>query len=341
MSEGPGAAVRCWVLTDGRASMENQCLGLAEALEVAAEPRRVHPRAPWKFLPPGLWPVPFRALGADSDPLDPPWPDLLIAAGRRTVALSVAVRRASGGRTFTVQIERPEVPSERFDLVVPPRHDRLSGPNVVPTVGAIHRITPERLAEAAAHFGPRFAHLPRPLVAVLVGGTNRRYRMTPKVMDGLCDGLARLAGQGCGIVVTASRRTGPQAEAVLRTRLAALPGAELWDGTGENPYRGYLALADHIVVTCDSVAMASEAAATGKPVHVVRLEGDGGKFERFHAHLRELGITRPFTGELAEWHYEPLDDAATVAAVVRRALISRGVVPGPAAPGGDRRRQSN
>jgi mitochondrial fission protein ELM1 len=314
----------CWVLTDGRASMRNQCLGLAEAAGLEAEARTVKPRAPWRWLPAGSWPFPFAALGAGSDRLRPPWPDVLIAAGRRTVPFSLAIRNASGGATFTVQIESPGgVPPSRFDLVVPPRHDGLSGPNVVPTRGAIHRITPKVLAEAAEQWGPRLAHLPKPRVAVLLGGPNRYYRMTGAAVARLADGLERVAEAGAGIVITPSRRTPAEAVDLLRRRLGDRAG--IWDGSGENPYRGYLAVADFLVVTCDSVLMASEAAATGKPVYVAALDGEGGKFERFHRMLAEEGVTRPFTGALETWTYAPLDDAAAVAAALTARLELRGL----------------
>jgi len=315
----------CWVLTDGRASMRNQCLGLAEAAGLAAQMKTVRPRLPWRRLPAFLWPGPFAAAGPGSDPLVPPWPEVVIAAGHAMAPLGLAVRRASGGATFAVQVEDPGMDPRKFDLVVPPRHDGLRGPNVVATRGAMHRVTAARLAEAAGHFEKRFAHLPRPLVAVLVGGPNRYYRMTDAVVERLAEGLARVAEGGAGIVLTASRRTPESALAILQARLDGL--AEIWDGTGENPYLGYLALADHLVVTCDSVLMVSEAAATGRPVHVVALEGPGGKFARFHRQLAEDGITRPFApapdGSLATWSYPPLDDAAVVARVLRERLDSR------------------
>ena len=108
-------------------------------------------------------------LGADSDPVVPPWPELLITCGRRSAAISIAVGKASNGRTFRVHVQNPHTPLGCFDLITPPRHDRMQGANVIPTRGALHRATPGRLAEQAAKFAPRFAHLPRPLVAVLVG----------------------------------------------------------------------------------------------------------------------------------------------------------------------------
>ena len=117
----------------------------------------------------------------------------------------------------------------------------------------------------------------------------------------------------------------PKAHALvaeLRARLAGT-AANIWDGTGANPYFGYLALADAIVVTGDSVSMVSEAASTGKPVYVFDLPGGSAKFRAFHDGLRSDGITRPFAGKLERWTYRSLDDTAVVAAEVRRRLELR------------------
>lgn len=315
--------MRCWVLTDGKAGMESQCLGLAEALGLSPEIKRVVPRFPWSVLPPRLWLRPLAAPGAAGDRLAPPWPDLLIATGRQTVALALAIKRASPA-TVTVQIQNPTVDPARFDVVVAPAHDRLAGANVVSTLGALHRVTPERLAEAAGRFRARYAALPRPLVAVLIGGSNRQYRLTRRAAAQLADGLARMArDHGAGLVITPSRRTDAAALGLISARLSGL-SVDLWDGTGDNPYFGMLALADAFVVTGDSVNMVSEACATGKPVYVFDLDGGSAKFARFHAAMRAFGATRPFSGTLERWTYPPLDDVARAAEAVRRRLAAVG-----------------
>ncbi len=329
----PGACPpdACWVVTDGRAGMEVQCLGLAEAQGFEPRIKRIQVTRPWRWLPPRLIPDPLAAInpqggprgGPGGDPLAPPWPGLLIASGRQAVAPSMAIRRASRGRTFTVQIQNPVVDPANFDVVVAPRHDRLTGANVIVTTGGLNRITEARLSAAAAQFGPAFAHLPHPLIAVVLGGNNRVYRFTPAIARRLGEDLARLCrSEGAGLLVTASRRTGPGTLALLR---AALEGcaAEIWDGQGDNPYLGYLALADALVVTGDSVNMVSEAATTGKPVHVVELKGGSAKFARFHQTLRETGATRPFAGRLESWSYPPLRDTEAAAAEIRRRLAAR------------------
>jgi mitochondrial fission protein ELM1 len=259
------------------------------------------------------------ALGPDSDVLAPPWPDLLISSGRRGAPYSIFVRGASRGGTFTVHIQNPQAPLSRFDLVAAPRHDRLSGSNVVQTFGALHRVTRERLAGEAEKFRASIANLPRPLVAVLIGGPNRVYEMTTEAVAGL---VQKLRGLGAGLAVTPSRRTGEMNLATLRRGLAGAP-ATIWDFAGPNPYFGWLALADAVVATCDSVSMISEACSTGKPVFVAELPGGNPKFRAFHAALRQAGFTRPFEGRLESWTYQPLDDTGMVAAEVRRRFAAR------------------
>lgn len=313
-----------WVVTDGKPGMQNQCLGLAEALGADTVIKQVRLRAPWKQLSPSILRIGNRwANTPDSDPLTPPWPDVMIATGRHSVASSLWVGSQSP-RTFRVQIQSPGIDPKRFDLVVVPRHDRLRGPNVMTCKGALHRVTPQRLAVDADKWRDKLAWLPHPRIAVIVGGSNGVYQMTPAIAADLGDKLAAFAKTtGAGLMVTASRRTGAEAEAALRSRLEGLP-VEFWDNQGDNPYFAYLGLADRIVVTCDSVSMTSEAASTGKPVTVVMLDGGSPKFDAFHRALVEDGITRPFTGQLEDWSYAPLDDTALAAQRVLEEMKRRG-----------------
>jgi mitochondrial fission protein ELM1 len=311
----------CWAVTDGKAGTETQCLGLAQALGLDPTVKRIQLRPPWRQTSPYFRFGNRLAISPNGDAIAPPWPDLLIAAGRQSVAASLAVRDASRGRTFRIQLQSPGINPDHFDIVVVPRHDRLRGPNVLTTLGALHRVTPEAIAVAGAHFGPRLNRLQRPRVAVLIGGTSKTHRMSPAAAERLASELACLATErGAGLMITVSRRTGAENESLLRRRLAALPSMEFWDGSGENPYLGYLASADFILVTNDSVSMPCEAAATGKPIYILPLEGGSAKFERFHAQLGEAGIARPFSGLLENWTYPPLNEAARIATEVRKRL---------------------
>lgn len=311
-------SLRGWIVTPGQAGFESQGRGLAEALGITPEVKRVRARWPWSGLPGWLWPSPLAALSPDSDRLDPPWPDLVISCGKIAAPLAAAIKRASGGRTRAVHIQHPMMPARHFDLVVVPRHDNLTGENVVATVGAVHPISPAKLRDAAPRWSPVFAGLPRPLIGVLIGGSNGRFTLDTRTMANVSALLAGLAREHrAGLAVTPSRRTGIENEAVLHRHLAGLK-AYVWDGKGDNPYLGILALADVLVVTEDSVSMTSEALATGKPVYVVRLPGDSARLRRFQDDLIADGYTRPFDGELANWSYTPLDDTARAAAECRR-----------------------
>jgi len=320
---GAGRTASCWVVTDGKAGMESQCLGLAEAMGLDPVVKRVRLRVPWRQLTPWV-PLPGpSAFHPASDPFGPPWPDIVIATGRRSAGPALMARARGGGRTFLVQIQDPGLSPSRFDLLVVPRHDRVEGRNVVVTAGALHRVTPARLAAAAAEWEPRLGVLPRPRLAVLLGGDNGAYRFTPSAADLLAGRLAALAREGWSLMVTPSRRT--SADVMARMR-AALDGAaaRIWDGTGDNPYFGMLGLADAVVVTADSVNMVTEAAATGRPVHVAALEGGSRKFAAFHAAMREAGAARPFEGRIDDWSPEPLYETARVADIVWQRLRARG-----------------
>lgn len=313
-----------WVLTDGKAGTRNGALGLAAAVGLPVIDKHTHSRLPWRWLPPQLWPQGVLGVGAGGDALEPPWPRLLISAGERSVGPALAIKKLSGGATFCVHIQHPRVDPAKFDLVTASAHDRLTGPNVRNTLGALHHVTREKLEGEARKFAARYAQLPRPLVAVLIGGANRVYRFDRAAAERLADGLARICKEtGCGLLITASRRTGAENEALLRERLDGLP-AEIWDGKGDNPYFAFLGLADAIIVTSDSANMVSEACYTGKPVHVFHLQGgEGTKFGRFHQSLQEAGITRPFEGRLESWQYDSLDERAAIAAEIRVRLESR------------------
>lgn len=318
------AEITAWVISDGTIGMEIQSIGLARTIGVEPVVKRVAPRLPWRVLPAQLWAFPFLSLGSDSDPLEPPWPDLVIGTGRIAAALSSAVRKASGGRTFTVQMQAPHLAPDHFDLIVVPEHDGYTAPNAVTTLGSMHRITEERLDEARTTWAPRFAHLRRPLVVAVIGGSNRRYRLEVEDAAALGKQLASLTG-AYGLAVTPSRRTGkPQEQAIARA--LATTDAYVWDGSGDNPYLGLLSLADALVVTSDSTNMATEALATGKPVHIAHLPGTPGKFGVFHKMLESRGYTRPFQGRIESWAYTPPNDTERVAEIVRERLLQR--VPG-------------
>ena len=307
----------CWIVTEGLAGTENQCLGVAEALGVMPVVKRINLRQPWKLLSPYIG---FETKNTfTGDALEPPWPDLLIAAGRKAIAAARYIKRASGGKTFTVFLQDPRIDPAAFDLVVVPAHDPTRGDNVVVTQAAPNRVNFSRLKNARKDFETLLSPLPDPRVAVMIGGSSNAYTLTPDLMTKLAGDLRALAAQGFGLMVTASRRTGEGNRDILVKELKDT-NAYLWNGTGDNPYFGFLAWADFILVTADSVSMISEAATTGKPVYIVPLEGGADRIGRLHQNLLEKGVVRLFEGKLEAYSYPRLDDAGFVAEEIRKRL---------------------
>lgn len=294
----------CWIITEGIAGTENQCLGIAQAMGLHPQIKRVGLRFPWSLLSP--W---FRFGGASGifvksgSPIAPPWPDLLISSGRKSVEAALYIRAKSNGATFVVQIQDPKIAPEYFDLVVAPAHDGLHGKNVLVTTGALHRITPSFLANAREEFASSLSALPQPRLAVLIGGNSRTHKMTQNVAHRIAGQLKDLSSGGASLMVTLSRRTPQDMARIITSGLAASPNVFLWDGnaTGNNPYAGILAWADALLVTNDSVSMASEAISTGKPVYTLDLDGGSTRFDRFHDLLKSKGHTRSFNGKIENW----------------------------------------
>ena len=303
------------ILCTDLAGLRSQALGLAEAAGFATDSRTIVPKTPWNYLSPMLWPDARCAVAAAA--LAPPEGDLLIGAGGAAARLIAALRRPD---LPGVIIQHPRMDLDRFDAVLAAKHDDIAGPNVIVTRTALHRVNEAVLAEARTRWAPVFADLPRPLVAVLIGGSNGRYRLDTEAARGLAASLAAMMDlDRVGMMLTPSRRTDAAARAALHDALTPR-GAYIWDMTGDNPYFGMLALADAIVVTADSVSMVSEAVATTAPVMLARLPGKSSRIGAFMADMIACGRARDFAGRLELWPTAPLNDTPMAAMALRRLL---------------------
>jgi mitochondrial fission protein ELM1 len=307
-----------WVLTDGKAGDTAICYGLVEALGLVPVLHKIAPRPPWSWATP-FGPIdPREAPGRPGSPIAPPYPDLVIASGRRAVPYVRRIRAVTGGATFTAFMKDPYTGPGTADIIWVPEHDRLSGPNVVKTLLTPHRVTQAKLAAARAEPLGILCRLASPRAAVLVGGNSVNHRFTASDIKGFSERLDRLARSGVTLMGTSSRRTPPALRDAVATVIAR-HGGYLWDGAGDNPFISLLALADSVVVTSDSVGMVGEAAATGRPVLVFEPSGGHPKNTRYIDALRQRGVVHAFTGELVGAPYAPLDSTAAVAAMVAEA----------------------
>lgn len=321
----PLAGETSWIISDGKAGHEALCIGVAEALGVKIEWKRVDPRGLWRKFAPYAPVAPNEKFGKPGSAFAAPWPAIALSTGRLTTPYMRALHRHAGPATYTIILLDPKTSSSTADLYWVPEHDKRRGENVISTVTSPHRFSPARLAELRAAIPAAIARLPSPRIALLVGGPNGDYAYDDATIARFTSALASLAAMSCSLMITPSRRTPEHLTRAIETAIQSTPHLT-WDGTGENPYPAFLAHADAFIVTADSVNMAGEAAATGKPVFIFHPPGGTAKFSRFHDKLAQNGITRVmperFTS-LAPWPYTPPDSALEIAKEIEARWLKR------------------
>lgn len=291
-----------WVLRDPRAGTAAQALGIAERLGVPFH------EVPLRFGPLAALPWPWPTLAGLATPLQPPWPSLVISAGRRAAPVSRWLR---GRGARTVHAMRPGFGAADFDLLVLGAHDRPKpAANRLVIQGATHRLTREALAAAAGGF----PDLPRPLVGLLLGGPVRGEGLAPAVAARIA---RQAAGLGRAVAATTSRRTGTAAADAVAEALAATPHhLHRWGEGTENPFLAILAAADHLVVTADSISMLSEAMMSEATLWMADPGGLGPRHRAMTESLRAAGLAA-WLGEAAAPPRPALDETGRVVDIIR------------------------
>ena len=341
--DNPGTPpARIWVVSDGTAGMRLQSVALAEAL--------VRARPGWTVDEYTITPHPFiRAVpraaamlpglplygAADATPTsgNAPlarrphagrYPDILITCGRRMAGYALAMQRRARAEATSMQsvhLQDPRLSPNLFDALLVPRHDRARGSNVLVTTGSLNRLTLGGIQAAMMDMPSRWLETTRrTAVAVMLGGDNRRYKVTPEMGDAMADRLAAFARtSGAMLMIMASRRT---PDGLVERVCAKLPpDAVMLPQKGEpNVYPGILGMAQAVIVSSDSVNMATEAAITGKPVMIApwrpateaNPSGESGRIRTFHDHMFAARHTVPLAGTIPHGPFERLDEMATV-----------------------------
>lgn len=318
---------RIWMLADDRPGNVNQALGLAEAL---GEPFEVKTIGYSQLARLPNWLLPDNLTGltpASRKTLIPPWPDLVIGAGRRTARVGRWIKQQHPAICL-VQLMWPGS-SAGFDLIAVPEHDRIpDDPMLLRTLGPPHRLTQERLRRSAEAIASALSGLPRPYVTCLVGGSSKHVTFTPDDVRSLIAGAKALAAErGGSLLVTTSRRTGKACTAALAEALAESPSLphwlHRWQREGDNPYLGMLGSADAVVVSADSASMCTEACAVGQPVFMHEPEaGVPKKFDLLHRRLGDHGCLRPLGSGWFEVGAPPPNAAFAIASAIK-ALLAR------------------
>ena len=303
---------RIWLVMGDKPGDNAQLEIVAEALGLPVERRRVIPRSEWVLGKPRVEASLAHLDPLKSDPLEPPWPDLVLTIGRRPSMAALWIQEQSGGRTRLVLFGPPKRYPERYSLIVAPAQYRLGhAGNSLPIRFPLMRSNAAGIASARAEWETRLAELPRPITALLVGGQTKPYRLDAAVARELMKSASELASPGT-LYVSTSRRTPPAAVAAIESALP--PGARLFRWAPEapdNPYLALLALAERFIVTGDSISMMVEVARLGRPLLIAPLPYRSPMAGFSHrwvnrpdglpARLRAMGITRG-ARDLGELH---------------------------------------
>lgn len=264
---------RAWLLNSHKVGDNNQILALAETLCWPCATKTIVRRESWltsKLIYKQVLGVTLAGIDRScSSHLEPPWPDLVISASRANEMVARWIGKMSGGHTRLVHIGRPKGPLDAFDLIITtPQYFLPERNNILNIELPLHRVSRNRLQQSAVKWQPRLSHLKRPYIAALIGGDAGKLILTREMGCRLGQLLnERAIATGGSILITNSARTPPSAFNALLRQLTVPTHIYRWnDRTEENPFYGYLALADQLIVTAESTSMLAEASATGKPL---------------------------------------------------------------------------
>ena len=308
------APLSCLVITDGRRGIENQALGLAEAA-ARLRPSDISPLiieagTAFKAASPTLQ---FAMKSRPSDyGISGPPPDFAIGCGRQAIAPLLALKKAAP-TCFTAYIQDPRLDPSRFDLVIAPEHDGLTGNNVETMIGSPNRIIKAEIAGKTLKFANKLDTLPMPRAAFMIGGHSKTHKLTPQIHAAHIEAAETLIKKGHSLLISTSRRTPDFARKGWEDLEESHDNIWLYDGDGPNPYTAFLGGAEIICVTEDSTNMLTEAASSGKTVFRLPMDGKAGKFEQLYDRLAQRCHIKRFDGSLDIPTYAPLDETGRIA----------------------------
>ena len=332
----PEKAASIRVISDGTAGMRLQALALGEAIKASRVPPTnlediiTTPPPLLRHLPRLAKCLPLSWLRVMVGPklaaLSISHPTIIITCGRRMAGLSIAMRRlgrtsAIAGKTQTIHIQDPRLPPQYFDILIVPQHDPTRGSNVVSSMGSLHQLTDAKIVHAATALDPKWTSLPSPCIAVLLGGDNQRYVVSTEMIENMAEKLQRFAASTrASLALIPSRRTPSALLSRLTESLKTTPHAVM-NSRDKNPYPGILGHAFAIIVTSDSINMASEAAVTGKPVLIAEWQAEKGRVAAFHKAMMKAGHTAPLGTNIPKTSFIPLFEMPFILRRVKDLLV--------------------
>ncbi len=298
-------------------------MGVARQLGGIVEERVVKPDKIWAIMPRALLPFSDRPENPKS-PIAPPFPDVVISSGRRTLPYLKAIKKAAGDATITVCLKDPKTGTTAADIIWVPEHDRLRGDNVIASLTSPHPLSLELLADARLEAEEKFKEFPGKRIGLVLGGITRGVNWDNETCNELVQKLSRIPVKKHSILVIASRRTPPQLEKAVKQ---ALTGHKYYYSPGidkdDNPYRQILEISDVLIVTGDSHNMVSEALATGTPTYIFRPHGLKQKLHQFLADLEDLKLVRSFQGSVETFPAKRVNSTDQIVEAIKTMLETR------------------
>ena len=302
-----------WILSSGLIGCENQCLGVIERLGIETEIKKIKPSmAVSVFAPYGT---------AFLNPqVREPWPDLVIAAGRKTIPYLRYIRRASKKECKTIYLQDPRIDSKEFDIVWAPEHDSIKGNNVIKTITSPNRVTNELLNYHHDKWLDKLSKFKGPFIGFLIGGKSKAYNFNDDECEKIIQALNFVIINGYTPLITLSRRS-PK---VLSDRIKNLlidKESLFYDGQGDNPYFAILKASEIIITTPDSANMISEAINVPKPVYYIDIKSNSKRFNKFINTLVNSGHIRPFENNIDYFQNKKLDPTKEIVDYIYKNLF--------------------
>ena len=307
------------LLTQGMHGMISQVEGLAKALDIDFTHHKVELNHFWKLIPPNLSPISqsiFKKINHDDF-------DVIISCGRKSVIPSIHLKNTANKKVFNIHIQDPKVNLNHFDFIVAPEHDAIEGKNVINTKGAIHYLTENEISENKDYLNSFIKKDERKIWALIMGGPTKYYDYSTKNMKHIFTALYKLLKKhNFQLVVIPSMRT--PINTIHYAREFFGENHTVIEDVDKKAYLSALAIAENIVVTCDSSSMISEAALTGKPIYIASIlpKKNDKRFQRFRNLFRELNIIRNLGEEVEIWSYAKLDETNRVAKIIKQKIKS-------------------
>jgi len=313
--------LKALLLTQGMHGMISQTEGLAKALKLNFKHQKIKLKPLWNLIPPKFTPISENLL-TEKFVCDC---KIVISCGRKSVIPSSALKKRFGNEIFNIHIQDPKVSFKHFDLIISPEHDNIKGDNVLTTKGSIHYLTKKEIADNSKYL--QLDKGKKKVVAFIIGGPNKYYNYSEEQIHFIFNKVKNLfTPDKFKIVVIPSYRT---PERIIKKAFNTFGfNHHVVKKIDKKAYLSSLALADYIIVTCDSTSMISEAAVTGKPVYAAMMKPNRNirRFKSFYNKFKELGIIKELTDSIDNWSYDKLDEVNRIAPLIKEKMKQNGII---------------